>query len=497
MSLSVPPLTVALLTYNRLHYLKESIEAILTQSYREFELLVLDNVSTDATGAYILGLQDPRIRYVRNSAHYSSVEFNCCSAFHIAIGKRVIVTHDDDIMEPDMLAQQMAFLDANPEVRLVWSAVSDIDQDGLPIAGSVAERMEDRVFAPGQYIASFLKERLWPMPSGVMLERAYLPKVYSVASPFRVVQQRGNPMDVAGIADVLLPARVNRRHFIGFIGSPLLRRRVHTNQFSHVASLSRPGVYLYRRLKKVASEVPGGRPDALHFDAFVERFEIQEAITTQERSLVSKRTADKVARAARKLKATADIYLDAFLAGLPVVMLHSLLSPAERFDRLQTLSAEGHGSATRQLLRWAQRHAADPASSILAAVARRRIIVFGSAFIAALLVLEARKNAGEVVACLDSNVNRQGRRLLGVPIQPLSWMRDNVLPGDVIVMSSERDHEHYIEALIRQNLASEVLIVSWKDLVDVPVHAVVSAVAEPMDSAGLSTRGSRPILERI
>lgn len=466
MNLSAPPLTVALLTYNRLHYLKESIDAIFSQSYQDFELLVLDNCSTDGTGAYILGLQDPRIRYVRNSAKYSTVEFNCCSAFHIAIGKRVIVTHDDDIMEPDMLARQMAFLDANPEVRLVWSCVSDIDQDGRPIATGVVETQEDRVFKPGDYIASFLKERLWPMPSGVMLERAYLPKGYSVKSNFRVASKVRNPMDVAGIADVLLPARVNKRHSIGYIGMPLLRRRVHTDQFSHVASLSRPGVYLYRRLKKIASEVPGIRPDILHFDAFVERFDIQEVITTHERPVVGKRILDKIARATHKLKTNVDVSPDAFLAGLPIVILNNLSSPTECFDRLLALSAQGHNSATRQLLCWAQRHELDPASSILPAVAGRRIVVFGSAFIAALLVLEARKSGADVLTCLDSNANRQGRTLLGVPIQPLVWMRDNVRSTDVVVISSERDHEHYIEALIRQNLNSEALIVSWKALVN-------------------------------
>jgi hypothetical protein len=171
-----------------------------------------------------------------------------------------------------------------------------------------------------------------------------------------------------------------------------------------------------------------------------------------------------------------DVSLDAFLAGLPIVMLNNLLSPTERFDRLQVLSAQGHGSATHQLLRWAQRHEADPAASILAAVAGRRIVVFGSAFIAALLVLDARKSGGEVVACLDSNVNRQGRMLLGVPIQPLVWMRDNVRSADVIVISSERDHEHYIEALIRQNLNSEALIVSWKALVGRPLDVLAGDV---------------------
>lgn len=107
-------MTVALLTYNRLHYLEQSIAAVLGQSYEDFELLVLDNGSTDGTAESLLRLDDPRIRYVRNSRNISTVEFNCLSAYHLALGRRVIVTHDDDIMERDMLERQMRFMDCNP-----------------------------------------------------------------------------------------------------------------------------------------------------------------------------------------------------------------------------------------------------------------------------------------------------------------------------------------------------------------------------------------------
>lgn len=465
MNLSVPPLTVALLTYNRLHYLKEAIEAILNQSYKHFELLLLDNCSTDGTGEFVLGLRDPRIRYVRNASSFSSVEFNCRSAYHIALGRRVIVTHDDDIMEDDMLARQMHFLDRHPDVHLVWTRVSDIDQDGQPIAGGPTTGGADRIFGPGEYITSFLKERLWPMPSGVMLERAVLPKFYSVHACLRANASVKNPMDAAGIEDVLMPARINRKRAVGYIDEPLLRRRVHTNQFSHAASLSRPGVYLYRDLKKIARGVPGLQSQALHFDMFVARFDIQEAITTNAGKAIKKNSEEKVRRLTDKLKANIEHAPDAFLAGLPIFLLHHLIAPAECFDKLNVLQASEHGSATRKLLSWAQQITNAPHSSILDSLAGKRILIFGSAFIAALLILEGRKNNDRIVACIDSNLNRQGRQLLGIPIQSLGWMHDNVGADDVIVISSERDHEHYIEAIVRQHIQKPATIVSWKNLI--------------------------------
>lgn len=464
MSLTAPPLTVALLTYNRLHYLKEAIEAILNQSYRHFELLLLDNCSTDGTGEFILGLKDPRIRYVRNAANMSSVQFNCLSAYHIALGHRVIVTHDDDIMEGDMLEQQMHFLDCHPAVRLVWSRVSDIDQDGQPIACEPIKDGPDRIFWPGEYVTSFLKERLWPMPSGMMLERTIVPKCYSVQACLRGKPPLKNPMDAAGIADVLMPARINRKSAVAYIDKPLLRRRVHVNQFTHAASLSRPGIYLYRALKRITRGVSELQAQALHFDMFVARFAVQEAITTNEGKAVKKNSAEKVRVLTAQLKDNIDNSPDAFLAGLPIFLLDSLLAPSGRFDPLNTLQTDEHGSATRKLLSWAQQINNAPQSSLLAPLAGKRIIIFGSAFIAALLILESRKKHNSIVACIDSNVNRHGRKLLGVPIQPLTWLDEHVGADDVIIISSERDHEHYIEAIIRQKIKESATIVSWKSL---------------------------------
>ncbi|MBH1977498.1 MAG: glycosyltransferase [Comamonadaceae bacterium] len=465
MSPFAPTLTVALLTYNRRHYLQEALEAILRQSYGNFELLVLDNGSTDDTAEYILGLKDPRIRYIRNAPNNCTVNFNCISAYHIAIGRRVIATHDDDVMEDDMLERQMRFLDEHPGTRLVWTRVRDIDQDGQPMP-QVAADGADRFFGPGEYISSFLKERLWPMPSGVMLDKAAIPQGYTIENYLTAKPLTDNPLDAAGIADVLLPARVNRTHAIGYIDRPLLRRRVHLNQFSHKASLSRPGVYLYRGLERAAQGVEGLQCHALHFEAFVERFDIQEVITTNAPETVPPHTLRRIEKIASCLEDNIKNAPDAFLAGLPIFMLRHLLVPRTQPDSLQTLDTGGHDIATQKLLPWAQRIANNPASSILEPLEGKRILVFGSAFIAALLVLEARRHGFQIMACIDSNSTRHGTKLLGVPIQAPGWMSAHATADDVIIISSERDHEHYIEAVIRQSLPGPAMLVSWKRLVD-------------------------------
>ncbi|HZX52481.1 MAG TPA: glycosyltransferase family A protein [Pseudomonas sp.] len=484
MNVFAPPLTVALLTYNRRHYLQEAIDAILRQSYRDFELLVLDNCSTDGTAEYVLSLADPRIRYIRNAPNNCTVTFNCISAYHLAIGRRVIATHDDDIMENDMLERQMRFLDEHPGTALVWCRVSDIDQDGKSmLQASVSD--VDRVFAPGEYITSFLKTRLWPMPSGVMLDRAALPKGYRIERYLQPKVTDGNPMDTAGIADVLFPARVNQKHGVGYIAQPLLRRRVHLNQFSHTVSLSRPGVPLYRRLERIARGVKGLAPDVVHFRTFVDRFDVQEAITTNESAVVSPVIIRRIKRSVGKLVENVEAAPGAFFAGLPIYLLKNLIIRGDDMSPLQGLDPSGYDSATQKMLLWAGKVVGEPESSILEPLAGRRIIIFGSAFIAALLILEARRHGFHVLCCVDSNSTRYGTELLGVPIRAPGWMREHVGSNDVIVISSERDHEHYIEAVIRQNLGSAARLLSWKELTGPPVTGLSRPPYRPATSCAL------------
>lgn len=85
----------------------------------------------------------------------------------------------------------------------MWTRVSDIDQDGHALVDGSTVPDSERIFAPGEYISSFLKERLWPMPSGVMLERAALPKSYAVHR-YLGDAPRKQTKDAAGIEDVLL-----------------------------------------------------------------------------------------------------------------------------------------------------------------------------------------------------------------------------------------------------------------------------------------------------
>ena len=69
-----PRITIIMPIYNVGKYLRESINSILNQTYRDFELLILDDCSTDNSGDIVATYSDPRIRYIRSSSNLGLVE---------------------------------------------------------------------------------------------------------------------------------------------------------------------------------------------------------------------------------------------------------------------------------------------------------------------------------------------------------------------------------------------------------------------------------------
>ena len=65
----MPTVTIAVLTYNRRALLQETLKGVLAQTYRDFELLICDNASSDDTAGLVAGIQDPRVVYVRRGVN--------------------------------------------------------------------------------------------------------------------------------------------------------------------------------------------------------------------------------------------------------------------------------------------------------------------------------------------------------------------------------------------------------------------------------------------
>src|SRR5438093_1473162 len=110
-----PTATILLPTYNAAAWLGGAIDSLLGQSYRDFELLVIDDGSTDQTPSLLNTYKDDRIRVLRHE-HNSGLIASLNHGIDVAKGKFIARMDADDVSHPRRLERQLAFLERHPEV---------------------------------------------------------------------------------------------------------------------------------------------------------------------------------------------------------------------------------------------------------------------------------------------------------------------------------------------------------------------------------------------
>lgn len=126
-----PRVTVVLPVHNGAAFLDAAITSILAQTFRDFELICVDDGSTDDTPAILRrhALGDRRVRIITNSPN-KGLPGALNTGFAAARGTLHTWTSDDNIARPDMLARLVAALDAAPDASIAYADFSVIDAEG-------------------------------------------------------------------------------------------------------------------------------------------------------------------------------------------------------------------------------------------------------------------------------------------------------------------------------------------------------------------------------
>lgn len=135
MTTGTPRLSVGLPVYNGEAFLERAIDTLLGQTYRDFELVICDNASTDRTGEICrrYATLDTRIRYHCND-HNLGAMGNFRRVFELSRGELFKWAAHDDEHEPEFLASCVAALDADPTVVLAYTRFLAIDENEQTLA---------------------------------------------------------------------------------------------------------------------------------------------------------------------------------------------------------------------------------------------------------------------------------------------------------------------------------------------------------------------------
>jgi len=454
------------MTYNRGgSYLREAIQGILDQTYRDFEFLILDNGSIDDTPQVVLSYKDDRIRYIRNPPGLSAF-FNGASAIKIARSERILITFDDDIMLPTMVERQMALMDSDPEIVGVWTKIQSINKDGITIEDSSATLGKDKIYDRGEFLADFLSNQIWPFPCTLMFKknpRKDLGIDFTYYGGDLTDKARKKIENIHGGDDVLTLIGHNSRGKIAFINDPLFKYRRHNQQDTHAVDPTVGVLNTYKRIKKIIRTQDYTPEDIRRtIDAFIMHYEAQHAIATTPDEASARQSIRKISALFNKKKDAPDDATQYRILST-AILLSYYKGRAYREHLTSNLPPPGpqYSTATRALYVWAKHRSRN--ENIFSGLPKEsNIAILGSVFVASLLIHEARVHGFNIICCFDSNRHRQHKTLLGVPIIPTANLAsDKVI--DYVFLSSEKDHEPYLVDYL-SSLNPSVKILSWKDL---------------------------------
>jgi glycosyltransferase involved in cell wall biosynthesis len=208
-------------TYNRAHLVMETIDSILAQTVKDFELIVVDNESTDNTEEVIKSYTDERIKYFRHQNN-GLVAVNRNYGISKANGEYIAFCDDDDLWMPEKLERQVKLLDLNKELGLVYSDCYIIYENGNLERYTLLSSL--KLFR-GNVFNKLFQSNFIPMLT-VMIRREILSKVGGFDPKYIIAQ------------DYDLWLRIAEHYPIDFIEEPLAKYRIHGESISRNRELA-------------------------------------------------------------------------------------------------------------------------------------------------------------------------------------------------------------------------------------------------------------------
>jgi len=200
-----PRVTVFLPVFNRARLLPSAIESVLSQSFRDFELLIVDDGSTDGSSDVARSYGDPRIRLVV-SASNQGIPRTRNLGLELARGEYLANADSDDWSYPQRLARQVGFLDAHPAIAAVGSWALKTDASGTRSRGPLLRPTDPRAIRARILFATCFK-------NPTMVARTEVVREFGFRDQFVIC------------SDIDLWSRVSEKHALANLPEFLVRYR--------------------------------------------------------------------------------------------------------------------------------------------------------------------------------------------------------------------------------------------------------------------------------
>jgi glycosyltransferase involved in cell wall biosynthesis len=169
-----PTVSFVVPCYKLAHLLGECILSILSQTYADFEILILDDCSPDNTADVAASFQDPRVRYIRNETNLKHLR-NYNKGISLARGKYIwLISADDCLRRPYVLERYVRLLDQNPNVGYVFcSAVGLFNGRETGVLDYSVHGNRDAIIPGRRFLAKLVHANTIVAASGMVRKECY------------------------------------------------------------------------------------------------------------------------------------------------------------------------------------------------------------------------------------------------------------------------------------------------------------------------------------
>ena len=216
----MPRVSVVIPTYNRAGYVSEAVASVLAQTYRDFEVIVIDDGSTDNTPEVVGSYRDAHIRYFYQENRGVSAAMN--TGILASTAEYIAILDSDDVLVEEALQKSVAFLDQHPEVGYCFGQSYTIDESGRPLRSSPRGPRVTFVRDGREEIAQVL---MGGRSIGSMVRR----------SCFQEVGLYNTELPMSEDWDMFI--RLAKRYAVGHLAEPIYKLRFHQQQMTSQSSM--------------------------------------------------------------------------------------------------------------------------------------------------------------------------------------------------------------------------------------------------------------------
>jgi glycosyltransferase involved in cell wall biosynthesis len=212
----MPRVSVLLTSYNHKNFLPAALDSVRAQTYTDYEIIVLDDGSTDGSREWLAGQAGIRLELnARNLGTYGTLNVG----LDRAAGEFIAVLNDDDLWAPEKLAREVELIDSDDRIGLVHTGGYFIDAQGLRTEGSPLG-FRFPTFKTGDILLGLVYENK-VIASAALARRECFETLGGFDSSY------------FGSGDWQMWFRIAEKYLVGFVDAPLTMYRVHGANASH------------------------------------------------------------------------------------------------------------------------------------------------------------------------------------------------------------------------------------------------------------------------